>query len=266
MEIQITGKCDCHCMHCYEDSPKTGELPTQKVKKIIDQVPPDYGIIFAGGEPFLHKGLEELVTYAKDFVVWITTNGHFVTKEKLDGFTEYTILVFGLEGIGSIHDKYRGYKNSYKKVIQALKLTKDRPKEIIATLWKGVLGEIDEIVEIGRKYNSIVHFNALIPVGRAKTNPAILLTQKEKIYAYTKLKNLQKKNSNLLTDLYKLTEKDLKNGIDLFCKSRFCIGVNGDVRPCEFHQAKFGNVFEEDFKDIIIKARETNFYQERERI
>ena len=261
LEIEITGRCDCYCRHCYGNFPKPQQLPKEKIKEIIGQIPPNYHIIFSGGEPLLHEDLIEIVRDAEEYF-WITTNGHALSREKLDTLSRYAILVFGLDGIGSVHDWYRGNEGSFKKVIDALELTQDRPVEIITTLWKGMLGQINDIIEIGAQYNAIVHFNPLVPVGRA-TSPEILLTREEKERVYEKIKALQK-SRGIITELYKVTEKDLEHGIDLYCKDRFSIGVNGDVRPCEFHQVrKFGNIFEENLEEIIKRAKATDYYQAR---
>jgi MoaA/NifB/PqqE/SkfB family radical SAM enzyme len=262
LEIELTGQCNYRCKHCYGGFPREGELPTDKVKEIIDRIPTNYGIIFSGGEPFLREELEELVDYAKDFIVWITTNGHLVYKDRLDRMRETAIPVFGLDGIGAIHDEYRGCKGSYEKVVEALRTAENRPKEIITTLWKGMLDQIDELIEIGTKYKAIVHFNDLIPVGRSRNHPEIFLTPGEKDGVNEKLYRIR--NERVLTDLYKVTERDLKEGINLFCKGRFNVTPTGDVRPCEFHHKSFGNVFEEEFEKILSRARESHFYQARE--
>ncbi|MBW2222122.1 MAG: hypothetical protein JRF22_06295, partial [Deltaproteobacteria bacterium] len=61
----------------------------------------------------------------------------------------------------------------------------------IVTLWKGVLPQIDEIIELAEKYRALLHFNALIPVGRAKNNFNILLNREENEEVYEKLKGLR---------------------------------------------------------------------------
>ena len=262
LEIELTGKCDCRCKHCYGDFPKKGELPKEKVREIIEQTPANYGIIFSGGEPFLRSDLEDLVNDAEDFIVWITTNGHLVSKERIDSLGKNAVLVFGLDGMGSAHDWYRGRRGSYEKVIEALEMTRNRPTEIITTLWKGMVGQINEMIEIAERYNAILHFNHLIPVGRSKNNPEIFLSSTEKELVYERLSRSQ--SEWMLTDVHKVTEKDLDKGIDLFCKGRFNVAVNGDVRPCEFHGKRFGNLFEERFEDILNRARNTHFFRARE--
>ncbi len=177
LEIEITGNCLYQCRHCYGDFPVEGRTLSgrrsgtslKRPKRLFDC------LIFSGGEPFLHPDLPAMVQEAaKDFLVFITTSGYPVSDEALQAIKHKSILVFGLDGIGETHDSYRGYPGAYKNLLQTLDRTRDMPKEIIVTLWKGVLPQIDAIIELSARYNAIVHFNGLIPVGRAKQSPDIL--------------------------------------------------------------------------------------------
>ncbi|KPJ55663.1 MAG: hypothetical protein AMJ42_06440 [Deltaproteobacteria bacterium DG_8] len=265
LEIEITGKCYYRCQHCYGSFPREGELPKSKVIQVIDEAHDYFDcIIFSGGEPFLHPDLIELTHYAKDFVVFITTAGYSVNKEQIEGLDGNVVLVFGLDGIGEVHDRYRGRAGAYQDLLHSLELTKQLPKEIIITLWKGVLPQIEEIIELAEKYGALLHFNALIPVGRARDNPEILLNREESEEVYEKLKDLRvNREAFLVTDLYKITEKDLE-GIDLFCKGRYSINPEGEVKPCEFHPIVLGNIYKNNLSEIINRAMTTYFIKSRE--
>ena len=185
-------------------------------------------------------------------------------SEQIEDLPGNVVLVFGLDGIGKVHDYYRGKPGAYSRLLQSLELTRDRPKEIIVTLWKGMLSQIDDIIALAEHYGVLLHFNAVIPVGRARSNREIFLSREENEMIYGKLKMLrQERGAFLVTDLYKITEKDL-GGIDLFCKGRYSIAPTGDVRPCEFHPAVLGNIFETSLLHIIEQARESDFMQARE--
>ena len=265
LELEITGKCYHHCQHCYGSFPGEGELPKDKVKQIIDEAGEYFDcIIFSGGEPFLHPDLIELIHYAKDFVVFITTSGYSISRKHIEGLRGNVVLVFGLDGIGEVHDRYRGKTGAYQSLLKSLELTKELPKEIIVTLWRGVLPQIEEIIKLAEKYRALVHFNGLIPVGRAKDNQKILLNQEESEEVYKRLMDLRvDREAFLATDLYKVTEKDLQ-GIDLFCKERYSINPEGEVRPCEFHPGVLGNIFKEPLSEIIERVKSTDFIKSRE--
>ena len=266
LELEITGRCYYQCRHCYGAFPRQGELPADKVKQIIDEAGSYFDcIIFSGGEPFLHPDLIELAHHAKDFVVFITTSGYPLRREEIEQLKGNVVLVFGLDGIGETHDRYRGKNGTYQALLNSLELTKERPKEIIVTLWKGVLPHIEEIVALAERYRALLHFNALIPVGRARSNPEILLSRDESEMVYEKMKQLrEERGAFIVTDLYKVTEKDLE-GIDLFCKERYSISPQGEVRPCEFHPyLVLGNVYQEPLGAIIERAKATDFIKLRD--
>ena len=148
--------------------------------------------------------------------------------------------------------------------MQTMDRARDVPKEIIVTLWKGVIPQIDDIIKLAGDYNAIVHFNGLIPVGRAKENPDILPEQKDLEQSYEKLLKLKMTGGSVVTDLHKMSEKDNREGIALFCRNRYNITPLGDVRPCEFHSAVLGNIYKESFKEIIVRAQQSPLIKERE--
>ena len=266
LEIEITGQCPCKCRHCYGNFPKAGELPLAKLREVLSQSRDCFdAVILSGGEPFLHPDLAGAVACAsRDFVVFITTSGFAVTEKQLGQIGNRAILVFGLDGIGETHDAYRGVPGAFKTLVGALELTRDLPKEIIVSLWKGVLPQIDDILRLGEKYRAIVHFNFIIPVGRARTNREIHPGAHDLDMLYQKLYGLKKVTGAVTTDLYRVTARDRHEGIDLFCRGRFNITPSGDVRPCEFHHAVLGNIYRRPFRDILQQARRTVLIRSRE--
>ncbi len=266
LEIEITGKCLYRCKHCYGDFPKAGELSLETIRRIAAEARGLFDcLIFSGGEPFLHKDLPTMVAEAgRDFLVFITTSGYPISDEQISQIRYKSILVFGLDGIGETHDAYRGFPGAFKNLVQTMDRARDVPKEIIVTLWKGVIPQIDDIIKLAGDYNAIVHFNGLIPVGRAKENPDILPELKDLEQAYEKLLKLKIAGGSVVTDLHKISEKDKQEGIALFCRSRFNITPKGDVRPCEFHSAVLGNIYKESLKEIIRRAQQSPLIKERE--
>jgi MoaA/NifB/PqqE/SkfB family radical SAM enzyme len=266
LEIEITGNCLYRCRHCYGNFPRHGELSLATVRTIIAEARGLFDcLIFSGGEPFLHPGLTDMVQEAaKEFLVFITTSGFPVTSKVLHAIKHKSILVFGLDGIGETHDWYRGYPGAYENLLRTMNNTRGMPKEIIVTLWKGVLPQIDAIIELCAPHNAIVHFNGLIPVGRAQQSPDILPSVQELEDTLKKLQQSTMRGGPVVTDLRKITEKDKQAGIDLFCRGRYNITPEGNVRPCEFHTAVLGNIYAEPLREIILRSKRSLFMQQRE--
>jgi len=147
LEIEITGACPYACKHCYGSFPTAGELPLAKMHKIISQAKGIFDcLIFSGGEPFLHPYLPAMVQkYSEDFVAFITTSGYGITAAQVASIKHKAVLVFGLDGIGKTHDHYRGVPGAFEILMRSLAMTRELPKEIIVTLWTGVIPQIDSI-------------------------------------------------------------------------------------------------------------------------
>ena len=267
LEIEITGKCTYRCKHCYGSFPKPGELSCEKVCKIFTEARDLFDcIILSGGEPFLHKDLVKMVKKAsEEFVVFITTSGLGITQQHIQHIKNRAVLVFGLDGIAKTHDIYRGVSGAFDRLMQALDMAGDVPKEVIVTLWRDVIPQIDDIICLCERHNAIVHFNAIIPVGRVQKNPEIVPAIHELESVHKKLHRLKKGGGIVITDLHKVTKKDTEQGIDLFCKGRYNITPEGDVRPCEFHCAVLGNIYRDSLQDIIHRARKTELIKCREK-
>jgi MoaA/NifB/PqqE/SkfB family radical SAM enzyme len=202
---------------------------------------------------------------SRNYAVYITTSGVRVTEDQLNRIKHRAVLVFGLDGIGDTHDFYRRRPGAFEDLMKVLTLAHEFPKEIIVTLWKGVLQEIEEILNLGKTYGVIVHFNGIIPVGRATGHTEILPDSDELNAVNKRIERLQREGEPVVTDLHVVTEKDRRSGIPLFCRGRYNITPGGDVRPCEFHSTVFGNIHKRPLRDIIEDANKTDFIKAREK-
>ena len=257
LEIEITGSCPYRCKHCYGGFPRPGQLSLAEIELVCAEARGWFDcVILSGGEPFLHPRLAGMVEIAsRDYLVFITTSGFGMTPEHIRRIGNRCVLVFGLDGMGKVHDEYRGMPGAYATLLRALDLCRDLPKEIIVTLWKGVIPQIDGIIKLAGRHNALVHFNHLIPVGRASEHPEIIPDRAELESLNERLWKLKLSGGPVITDLHKLTTKDRGQGIELFCKGRFNITPAGDVRPCEFHSAVLGNIGKNPLGEILRRAQ-----------
>ncbi len=94
LTLELTGRCQLRCTHCYADSAPTGGHGTMTVtdwRRVIDQAS-DHGVEtvqFIGGEPTLHPAFCALVEHALSHVahVVIYTNLVLVTARLWELFT-----------------------------------------------------------------------------------------------------------------------------------------------------------------------------------
>lgn len=93
--LEVTGKCQLECVHCYADSSPQGEhgsLTHDQWKQSIDQVRGLGGemVQFIGGEPLLHPSLPSLIEHArsKELEVEVYSNLSFVSGSMWDTLTQ----------------------------------------------------------------------------------------------------------------------------------------------------------------------------------
>jgi len=87
-------------------------------------------INFAGGEPFLKKGLTELIRFAHDegFITAVCTNAYFIDDEMAEkiGDSGLDTIALSLDSLNEKrHDFLRGVGGSYKKVMSAIELLRE---------------------------------------------------------------------------------------------------------------------------------------------
>lgn len=126
----MTRRCNLKCVHCYarsEDISYDNELNHEQSIAMIDDLA-RFGVpvlLFSGGEPTVHPRLVEYAQYAvsKGMRAVISTNGTLITREKAQKLKEIGLSYVGisLDGLEETHDKFRGVKGSYKKVMAAIK-------------------------------------------------------------------------------------------------------------------------------------------------
>ncbi|GLY49976.1 hypothetical protein Lesp01_36320 [Lentzea sp. NBRC 102530] len=93
--LEVTGKCQLRCDHCYADSGPAGShgaMTTEEWASSIDQLA-DLGtrmVQFIGGEPTLHRGLPALVGHALDrgLAVEVFTNLVRVSADLWEVFSQ----------------------------------------------------------------------------------------------------------------------------------------------------------------------------------
>src|SRR3989344_735412 len=142
LNFSVTNKCQSHCTSCniwklYKQKPEMEkkELKTWEIEKIFKTMDKIFLFNICGGEPFLRDDLAEIcrlaVKYLKPNVIHIPTNClspqriEKTTKQILKniGNTSLTIKM-SLDGIGKDHDKIRGVKGNFERVLETYQILK----------------------------------------------------------------------------------------------------------------------------------------------
>jgi Fe-coproporphyrin III synthase len=128
--VNVTNICDARCVMCNiwknQDTGNSFLSP-----ELLKSVHPVSTISFAGGEPFLHEGIVEVVRVIHErnphAKVVFSSNG-FRPEAIADAvksilaFHRNTQVTVSLDGVGRIHDRIRGIPGAWEKVNRTMDL------------------------------------------------------------------------------------------------------------------------------------------------
>ena len=130
----VTRRCNLHCQHCYANAGNSShpeELTALEGRALIEElsrcrVP---AIIFSGGEALLRPDLLELVRQAADLGIHpaVSTNGTLIDAAMASRLRRAGAGYVGVsvDGIGTLHDRFRGLRGAYEQALQGLRHCRD---------------------------------------------------------------------------------------------------------------------------------------------
>jgi heme d1 biosynthesis radical SAM protein NirJ len=131
----LVRRCNLKCKHCYSisgDVDFPGELTTDEVFTVMDdlqgfRVPV---LILSGGEPLLRSDIYDISARAKamGFYVGLSTNGTLIDEATADRIAAigYDYVGISLDGIGEVHDRFRGMEGAFEASLAAVRRLKAR--------------------------------------------------------------------------------------------------------------------------------------------
>lgn len=129
----LIRRCNLKCKHCYSISADVdfpGELSTEQIFNVMDdlkaaRVPV---LILSGGEPLLRPDIYTISERAKrmGFYVGLSTNGALIDEPTAARIADigYDYVGISLDGIGAVHDEFRGQKGAFDRSLAAVRFLK----------------------------------------------------------------------------------------------------------------------------------------------
>ncbi len=257
----VTYKCPCRCAHCgvndVKDRSKV-ELSTDECYALLDDFaahPFAISEIFLfGGEPLVRRDIIDIIKRSTSLKlrVVVDTNGWLVDEAMADRLAEA-----GLEEARvsldsprkEDHDRNRGLAGCYDQAIRAARLLHDRgvraDLSTFCTVDRMERGDIAAIKEIARE-NGLDGVRVL-PIFKsgalADEDP---LTPEDEQMVYSLLEP-----GFTYYELHVVDNPKSKFICSTMLKMLFAVSPYGDVQPCAFCPASFGNIREEPFNDIL---------------
>ena len=126
--IEIADRCNEVCVHCYQVQGQKGEMTTEQVFQVIDELA-EMGILFltiSGGEPTLRHDFLDIVAHARKrkFAVKIYTNGLSMTRELAGRLAELAVQEVQISLYShraEVHDWVTRVPGSFHKTVNAAK-------------------------------------------------------------------------------------------------------------------------------------------------
>jgi len=125
----FTNRCNLACHHCYSyaDPNSKDSLSTEFILNAIDDLKKANikFVIFSGGEPLIRKDIFEIAEKmrAEGIITYLSTNGLYINDGNVKKIIDtFNYIGISIDGIGKVHDDFRGMDGSYAKSIDAIKL------------------------------------------------------------------------------------------------------------------------------------------------
>lgn len=131
----LIRRCNLKCKHCYSisgDVDFPDELATEDVFAVMDdlkaaRVPV---LILSGGEPLLRPDIFEIAHRAKamGFYVGLSSNGALIDQGNIGRIRDvgFDYVGISLDGIGAVHDAFRGKAGSFDASLKGVRLCLDQ--------------------------------------------------------------------------------------------------------------------------------------------
>jgi MoaA/NifB/PqqE/SkfB family radical SAM enzyme len=268
--VSITSACRFKCPHCYQKNDRGKDIAIEKLVAAVKQLQ-ELGIAFfnvEGGDPFLVYERLKKVCAAIDHrsEVWVNSTGDGMTLERLQELKDLnlTAIMFSMHTpFPERLNAFMGKGNAWQLLENGIALCHkaDLPVALNCCLKRQDYydGTFEKIMERARDFHaSIMQLIKPKPAGGWLENGADSFTRedlikvKELVHCY----NLDKKYRDYPSISAQIIEEDpALYGCTSGGTDRFYINAKGDVQPCEFLNISFGNIMQENFKQIFFRMR-----------
>jgi len=129
--IELTNRCNLHCVHCYAGSSPTGKDAVLSEGEYLDLIKQaaDLGcrkVQFIGGEPTLNPSLPALIRYARNCgmeFVEVYTNARRIPETLFECLVEYKVNIAAsfYSNDESIHDNITQVQGSHRSTVANLR-------------------------------------------------------------------------------------------------------------------------------------------------
>ena len=188
--LQITQRCNLHCLHCGFSSGKKdeNELTLDEITSLIADLSALHceRIQLTGGEPLLREDWPIIANRISSSGIEVTllSNGQLISSEIARRISDSGINTIGIsiDGSEASHDKIRNQAGSYEKALSALdNLYKNNVSTgVITTVNRDNINDLEELHEVLIEHN-VLSWRLQIPslMGRMESQSHLMVTGKD---------------------------------------------------------------------------------------
>ena len=259
-QIDLTYRCNERCVHCYLDHDDHGEMTTDEIKGLLDQMAEAgvFFVTFSGGEIMMRRDFFEIVEYARalTFSVKLKTNAVLIREKEARRLRE-----LGVEGVQisvyshrpEVHDAITKMPGSFHKSIEAARLLRAEGLRVTfanvlmtenSTDYQGVRALAEEI---GVKSTLDPTVTPMMDGNRSVLKLNVEGSQLQELFRDPLLvKNVEE----FCAPPRSATEDDLNSPSCSAGHTGCYVSPYGDVYPCVQFPLPCGNVRKQKFADI----------------
>ena len=260
--VSVLNSCNLRCQGCWVDvAAKQEKIEPEQLHRLIREASEAGNSFFGilGGEPFMYKGLLDILAEHQDCYFQIFTNGQFITDDvakKMREMGNVTPLI-SIEGTELVSDERRGKKKVYSKSMQGVlncienKLLTGVATSLCQTNFDDLLQErwLDKLIDLGVMY---AWYHTYRPVG-PEPNEQLCLTPEQQIKVRKFVVNMRDEKPIAIIDAYYMD-----NGQAL-CPAATGISHHispwGAIEPCPIIQFAKENINDErHIRDVFVES------------
>ena len=269
---ECTTRCNMRCLHCGSDCSQNSsfvDMPLTDFLSALDTIkskPDNFTVVITGGEPLLRNDIEICGREIRNHGArWgMVSNGYLYDQQKHISLLNAGLgaLTLSLDGLEKNHNWLRDSYDSFSKVDIAISLAANSSRlnfDIVTCVNRRNIYELPDIYNyLNEKGVKAWRLFTIVPIGRAKDNPDLILTdlQFKELLDFISIKRKEK-----LIDVkfscegyvgrYELKVRDSF----FFCRAGINIGsilVDGSISACPNIDRTFsqGNIYKDNFFEI----------------
>ncbi|MBV5315120.1 MAG: TIGR04133 family radical SAM/SPASM protein [Prolixibacteraceae bacterium] len=269
---ECTSRCNLSCLHCGSDCSKDnsiGDMPLGDFLKALDTIESkseNFIVVLTGGEPLLRNDIEICGREIRSRGVrWsMVTNGYLYNEQKHISLLNAGLgaLTISLDGLESTHNWLRNKKDSFSKVDRAIDLATSSSRLIFDVVtcvnsrnWHELPALYSYLIE---KRVKAWRLFTIVPIGRAKDNPELFLTDlqyREMMDFISEKRKLKVMDVKFSCEGYVGSYESKVRDQAFFCRAGINIGsilIDGSISACPNIDRSFaqGNIYQDNFADV----------------